>query len=77
MTTCCENIRGMQSLKISVYPFYLLAQKSKHLQEFQGIDTSVQGQNLEARCRGKRIGCASGIEECNGSLWLGRNENVN
>lgn len=43
MTACCESIREMQSLRISVYPFCLLAEKSKHLQEFKGRDISGQG----------------------------------
>lgn len=50
MTACYENIRGMQWLKISVYPFCLLTEKSKHLQEFRGGDVSVQGHKSWRRC---------------------------
>ena len=42
MTVCCEKIRGIQSPRMTVYPFCILAEQSKHQWELRGIDIPVE-----------------------------------
>lgn len=50
MTVCSEKIRGIQWLKMNVYPFCVIAEKSKHQWEFKGIDIPVEGHKSWRQC---------------------------